>query len=26
LGSCPKSVITFQPVAVAGRSSDRWLR
>ena len=24
--SCPESVITFQPVAVAGRSSDRWLR
>jgi hypothetical protein len=25
-GSCPKSVITSQPVAAAGRSSDRWLR
>ncbi len=25
-GSCPKSVITFQPVAAAGRSSDRWLQ
>ena len=26
VGSCPKSVITFQPVAATGRSSDIWLR